>query len=263
MTDATMSTEEAREHYCKRDVMIYTRYERFWHWSQALLIFILFISGLAIHGTFATLDKFVTENLPSFFSHLVPPGNWLPFGLAVKIHTYAAITLILLWIFTTFWNFTTGQWKQYLFKKGLWSVIRFYVWGILRGEPHPYKKSLQRKQNALQSLAYLTFMVIVGPALWSTGIIYLLYNFWGDQFWAGNGLWIIASLHTAAAFIMAMFVIVHVYMTTTGKTVFHYIRTMITGYDNIELSEVEEAYLEQTKSVPMKKPENSKPNHSK
>ncbi len=29
---------------------------------------------------------------------------------------------------------------------------------------------------------------------------------------------------------------------------------MITGYDNIELSEVEEAYLEQTKTVAMKKP---------
>ena len=70
-------------------------------------------------------------------------------------------------MFTTFWNFTTGQWKQYLFKRGIWPVIRFYAWGILRGEPHPYKKSLQRKQNALQSLAYMTFMVLVGPALWS------------------------------------------------------------------------------------------------
>ena len=51
---------------------------------------------------------------------------------------------------------------------------------------------------------------------------------------------------------MAAFVIVHVYMTTTGKTVFHYVRTMITGYDEIELSEVEEAYIEETKTVPMK-----------
>ena len=51
---------------------------------------------------------------------------------------------------------------------------------------------------------------------------------------------------------MAAFVIIHVYMTTTGKTVFHYVRTMITGYDSIELSEVEEAYIEETKTVPMK-----------
>ena len=51
---------------------------------------------------------------------------------------------------------------------------------------------------------------------------------------------------------MAAFVIIHIYMTTTGKTAFHYVRTMITGYDMIELSEVEEAYIEETKTVPMK-----------
>ena len=41
-------------------------------------------------------------------------------------------------------------------------------------------------------------------------------------------------------------------MTTTGKTAFHYIRTMMTGYDSIGLSEVEEAYLEQSQMVPMR-----------
>ena len=162
------------------------------------------------------------------------------------------MALIVLWIFATFWNFTTGQWKQYLFKQGIWPVIRFYAWGILWGAPHPYKKSLQRKQNALQSLAYMSFMVLVGPALWSTGIVYLLYDFWSHYPWAGEALTYTAFVHTAAAFIMAAFVIIHVYMTTTGKTVFHYVRTMITGYDSIELSEVEEAYIEETKTVPMK-----------
>lgn len=232
MTDETMISsggECVPPH--KRDVMIYTRYERFWHWSQALLIFVLFFSGFGLHGT----------------------HNALPFGLAVKIHTFAAIALILLWIFTTFWNFTTGQWRQYMFKKGLFKVVRFYAWGILRGEPHPYKKSLQRKQNALQSLAYMTFMTIVGPALWATGIVYLFRELWAGYPWAGEGLMVVAFAHTAAAFVMGAFVIIHVYMTTTGKTVLHYVKTMITGYDNIELSEVEEAYLTQTKTVKIKK----------
>jgi thiosulfate reductase cytochrome b subunit len=217
---------------CKRDVMIYSRYERFWHWSQALLIFTLFFTGLGLHGTHSLLT----------------------FHTAVQVHTFAAIALVVLWVFTTFWNFTTGQWKQYLFKKGIFTVIRFYAWGILWGEPHPYKKSLQRKQNALQSLAYMTFMVGVGPALWASGLVYLLHDLWKDYPWAGDGLMVIAFVHTAAAFVMGAFVIIHVYMTTTGKSIFHYIRTMITGYDAVELSEVEEAYLEQTKMVAMKKP---------
>lgn len=214
----------------KRDVMIYTRYERFWHWSQAVLIFTLFFTGLRIHD-------------------LHP---WLKFGQAVTIHTYSAYALMGLWVFTTFWNFTTGQWRQYLFKKGIFKVIRFYAWGILVGEPHPYKKSLQRKQNALQSLAYMTFMVIIGPALWVTGIAYLFYNEWAGASWSGDALWVIAVAHTLAAFAMGTFVIIHIYMTTTGKTPLHYVKTMITGYDKVELSEVEEAYLAETKSVEMR-----------
>lgn len=214
----------------KREVMIYSRYERFWHWSQAALIFTLFFTGLRIHGTHEVLK----------------------FGQAVMLHTYAAYALLVLWAFTTFWHFTTGQWRQYLFKKGIAKVIRFYAYGILVGEPHPYKKSLQRKQNALQSLAYMTFMVIIGPALWISGIFYLFYNEWDHLAWAGDGIWAVALIHTAAAFAMGTFVIIHIYMTTTGKTPLHYVKTMITGYDKVELSEVEEAYLAETKAVEMR-----------
>ena len=225
-TKDTASAVSGHKHY----VMIYSRYERFWHWSQAIMIFVLFFTGLGIHGT----------------------HDLLPFGLAVKLHTYTAIALIVLWVFTTFWNFTTGQWRQYLFKEGVLKVIRYYAYGILKGEPHPYKKGLQRKQNALQSLAYMTFMVVIGPALWSTGIVYLLYDLWRDLPNAGVGLAAIAFIHTAAAYMIAVFVIVHVYMTTTGKSIFHYIRTMITGYDNVELTAAEEAYIRETEAVPMK-----------
>ena len=98
----------------------------------------------------------------------------------------------------------------------------------------------------------MTFMIIVCPALWASGILYLLYDLWSHYPWSGTALTVTAFVHTAAALIMAAFVIIHIYMTTTGKTVFHYIRTMITGYDSIELSEVEEAYLEHTGMVPMR-----------
>ncbi len=214
----------------KHRVMIYTRYERFWHWSQAALIFTLLFTGLGIHGGHALIS----------------------FKAAVTIHTYAAIALIGLWLLTAFWNFTTGQWRQYLFKAGILKVIRFYAYGILVGEPHPYKKGLHRKQNALQSVAYMALILIIAPALWVTGIVYLLYDLWRHTPNAGTYLAGIAIVHTAAAFMIAVFVIIHVYMTTTGKTVFHYIKTMITGYDSVELTAAEEAYIRETHSVRMK-----------
>ena len=61
-------------------VMIYKRFERFWHWLQALLIFSLIITGFEIHGS----------------------CSWLGFDDAVRLHTLAAWTLIVLWVFAIF-----------------------------------------------------------------------------------------------------------------------------------------------------------------
>ena len=57
------------------------------------------------------------------------------------------------------------------------------------------------------------------------------------------GLPVVAFIHLAAAYLITIFVIIHIYMTTTGKTPLHYVRTMITGYDTIPLSKAEAAYL--------------------
>jgi thiosulfate reductase cytochrome b subunit len=207
----------------KQAVKIYTLYERFWHWSQALLIFTLAFTGFGLHGTHGFLD----------------------FQTAVELHTAAAILLIVLWLFTTFWNFTTGNWRQFLPRRGgMFAVIKYYAWGILSGAKHPHIKTLRHKQNPLQALAYLTFMILIGPALAATGVVYLLYDLWNGIPNAGFYFQILVFLHTAAAFLMVAFVIIHVYMTTTGKTVFAYIKTMITGVERVGLSEVEEAYLE-------------------
>ena len=221
MTDALAQGPLDIEDEPKRTVMIYSRYERFWHWSQAVLILILACSGFSIHG-------------------LVP----VDYKIAAQVHSYAAMALIVLWVFTTFWHFTTGQWAQYLPKlSSLPAIIKFYAWGILTGAPHPYTKTLKRKQNALQSLAYLSFMVLIGPALWITGIVYLAYPLWAK--WAAGtiALPVVAFFHTGGAYMIIMFVIIHIYMTTTGKTPFHYIKTMITGYDTIPLSKAQAAYL--------------------
>ncbi len=210
----------------KQAVKIYTLYERFWHWSQAALIFTLAFTGFGLHGT----------------------HGFMEFQAAVELHTTAAVLLIVLWLFTTFWNFTTGNWRQFLPKRGgMLAVIKYYAWGILFSTKHPHMKTLRHKQNPLQALAYLTFMILIGPALAATGIVYLLYDFWNVIPDAGFYFRVVVFLHTAAAFLMVAFIIIHVYMTTTGKTIFAYIKTMITGVEDVQLSEVEEAYLEAEK----------------
>lgn len=205
-----------------RRVMVFYRFERFWHWLQALSIITLLFSGFEIHG----------------FYHV------LGFGTAVIVHTWTAIGLIVLWIFATFWLLVTDAWKHYIpTTKGLLKVARFYAYGIFLGEHHPYKKTYQRKHNPLQALTYLGLKVAIFPAVWISGIAYLLYGFLGDSTATGGWLTIIALIHTAAAFAVAVFIIAHMYLLSAGESVIDHIKPMITGFDDVELTEEEEAFL--------------------
>jgi len=205
-------------------VKVFTRFERFWHWTQAVLIFTLLFSGFGIHGFF---QLFSFEKL-------------------VWIHVIAALMLITLWIFAIFWHLTTGNWRHYLpTTKGLWQVARYYAWGIFRGEEHPYKKRFWHKHNPLQALAYLGLKVGLFPVLWLTGLAYLFYGFWSQGPLTASSLEWVAVIHTLFAFFMAAFVIIHVYLLTTGHSLKEHVMPMINGYDEVDLTDAEKAYLEQ------------------
>lgn len=206
-----------------RRVAIYSRFERFWHWAQMALIFVLLFTGFAIHG----------------FHHLVD------FRQAVTLHTGSALVLLLLWVFAIFWHLTTGTWRHYVpTTKGLWRVAQFYSIGIFKGERHPYRKAYWRKHNPLQALTYLALKLILFPAIWITGIAYLLYFQWQHISGSGTVLSNVALIHTAVAFAILAFVIVHVYLFTTGHSFTEHVKPMVTGFDEVELSPEEEAYLE-------------------
>jgi thiosulfate reductase cytochrome b subunit len=213
-----------------RTVMVYKRFERLWHWCQMLLIMTLLFSGFAVRGIHQIID----------------------FRSAVVVHTVAAISLMVLWLFATFWLFTTGDWRHYLpTREGLTAVARYYAWGIFRGEEHPYKKLFWRKHNPLQALAYMLLKVVLFPAIWISGIPYLFYGLWHET--TGRGLLEpVVFLHVGAAYAILSFVIVHIYLLTTGHSFVAHVQPMVTGYDEVDLTEAEEAYLTETRIVPMK-----------
>jgi thiosulfate reductase cytochrome b subunit len=194
-----------------KSIYLYTRFERFWHWAQGLLIILLLLTGFEIHSTY-TLFGF--EN-------------------AFTIHNFCAWTWLVLYAFIVFWMFTTGEWKQYspTYKK-LLQVMRFYGYGIFRGEAHPVPKTKGAKHNPLQRLTYLGIVSFLVPFQIITGFLYYTYNSWPAMGleWSLSTL---AYLHTAGGFAMLAFLIVHVYMTTTGHTVMAHIKAMFTGWEEI------------------------------
>jgi len=203
-------------------VKIFTLFERFWHWSQMLLIIVLLLTGFGLHG-FHSLFHFET---------------------AVTLHTGAALTLLLLWAFSVFWLFTTRTWRHFIpTLAGMWAVLRYYAYGIFKGERHPYRKAYWRKHNPLQALAYLMLKIVLFPVIWITGLAYLFYFTWRDLPHAPRVLQVIAEWHTAAAFMILSFIFIHVYMLTTGHSFRDHLMPMITGFDEVELTPEEEAYL--------------------
>ena len=198
-----------------KQALIFTRFERFWHGSQMLMIFALLASGFEIHGSYQLLG----------------------FKQAVMIHEITAWILIGLWIFALFWHLTTGQWRHYVpTSYQLSDVIRFYMVGIFKGENHPYRRRRWAKHNPLQRLAYLGLKMLLLPLIWGSGLFYMFYGLWMGA-GAHPALPIVAGLHTAGAFLMLVFVIGHIYLTTTGETPTEHIKSMVTGYAEIEEDE--------------------------
>ena len=201
---------------------VYKGFERFWHWNQALLIFLLALTGFEIHSSY------------TFFG----------FETAVDIHNKSAWGFIILIVFAIFWHFTTGEWKQYIpTTKNLQAQVEFYLFGIFRNAPHPTKKTLISKLNPLQRLVYLGLKVLFIPVMVVSGLIYMFYRYpQGDKMAITNieNLELVAVIHTFGAFMLLAFIIVHLYLITTGHTITSNLKAMITGWEELDEEEDEE-----------------------
>ncbi|MEW5910696.1 MAG: cytochrome b/b6 domain-containing protein [Thermodesulfobacteriota bacterium] len=194
-------------------IYLYSRYERFWHWLQALLIILLLATGFEVHGTWRLLG----------------------FQNAVEIHNLIGLTWLIAFAFFVFWVFTTGEWRQYIpTTRKMVSVIRYYSYGIFKGETHPVPKRKDAKHNPLQRLTYLSLAALLLPVQMASGLLYWSYNSWSSWGFSWIPLQWIAFIHTACAFAIFQFLIIHVYMTTTGHSLFAHIRAMITGWEEVQ-----------------------------
>lgn len=193
-------------------IYLYTKFERFWHWAQALMILFLLVSGFEVHGNVTLLG----------------------FRDAVVWHNYVGIAWLVLFVFILFWQFTTGEWKQYIpTTRKLFAVARYYAFGIFKGAAHPVPKSERAKHNPLQRLTYLGMAVVLIPLQMVSGFVFYTYNWWAP---AGIQvpLGVVSFVHLAGAFAMLVFLVIHVYMITTGHHPLAHLTAMFTGWEEVE-----------------------------
>lgn len=189
---------------------------RIWHWTNALLIITLTITGISLH--FSNPDLMLVR-----------------FDLAARIHDIAGLALVALYLFFVVANIVTGNWWQYVPKPGEFlekcrRQIRFYAYGIFRGEPHPYPPTTQANFNALQQIVYWIIMYLFMPLLLITGIMFLWPDLAPKRVFGFDGLTPVAVLHYLAGLVIVTFMIAHIYLGTTGLKVSSLFKMMITGW---------------------------------
>ena len=194
--------------------------ERIWHGIHALSILILILSGVQIHWP---------ESINIF-------GN---FQKAISVHNFFGLVVLGDFFLWFIYNLVSRRITHYLPNKrdipwGLVAQAKFYGYGIFKHEPHPVKKTELTKLNPLQRLTYIYLKVIVLPLQIITGFVYLYYNDWNKLDFLTNRLDIPALMHTIGAFILVIFLVTHIYLTTTGHTPLSNIKSMITGWEDIE-----------------------------
>ncbi|NNK37849.1 MAG: hypothetical protein HKP03_05170 [Xanthomonadales bacterium] len=202
-----------------RQVHLYDAYERIWHWLQAGAILLLLFTGLIIHK----------PHIFGIFS----------FAYVVQVHNVLGFILLINAALALFYTVASGTIRRFFpdpdgFVARAFEQAMFYSRGIFAGQEHPLQKTRHNRLNPLQQITYLAILNILLPAQVITGVL-----IWGMQEWpqlaaALGGLPVLAPIHTLVAWAFSAFIVMHVYLTTTGETPLSGIKSMVTGWEEVE-----------------------------
>jgi thiosulfate reductase cytochrome b subunit len=201
---------------------LYPKWIRFWHILNVVIFLILIATGLSMQYT----DK---EN----------PAYVVGFAKAVKWHNFAAVLLIINYIFFVTGNLLTKNGRYYRigrndFLSDLGKQLKYYSWGMFKGEKHPFPVTEERKFNPLQKLTYVLAMYIAVPLLIISGIGLLLPEITLPSFLGISGLVLTDILHITMGFFLSIFMVIHIYTCTLGAKPTSLFWGMISGYHRSE-----------------------------
>ena len=199
---------------------LYPVWLRIWHGFNALGIIFLILSGLSLQ---------YSESWFSLFG----------FGLAVNIHNIAGVIVSLSYLLFFFGNIFSGNKKYYRIKpkglrKRLIKQAKYYIFGMFKGENAPYPISEKRKFNPLQKYSYVVVMYLFVPFVILSGIALLFPEIIIEKVYTISGISLTAILHAAIGFLISIFLFVHIYVSTIGKSPKDNFKSIVTGWHHVK-----------------------------
>lgn len=211
-------------------VYMYSMYERLWHWVNGFGIIFLIVTGFEVH-----------------YGGVI---QLFGFRASVFIHNVLAVVLVVNGFMSLFYHLASKEIRQYLppisgFSQAAISQIRYYLVGIFKGENHPLQKTAQAKLNPLQQMTYLGLLNFLIPFQVFTGLLFWLAQYSSERMpfidslakLASSNLAWIGPFHTLGSWMLLQFLLMHIYLTTTGHTLTSNIQAMIVGYEDCEVSD--------------------------
>jgi thiosulfate reductase cytochrome b subunit len=198
----------------------YPFYIRLWHLLNALFFLCLIVTGLDMQ-----------------FSD--PDHPLISMPASVNLHKICGIALTINYFLFFIGNIISSNGKNYLVRfrgllKKILLQVRYYITRSWKKTEPPFPISADQKFNPLQALAYSKTMYILVPLVIITGVGLMFPKIIIEKLFGISGLLITDITHVITGFILFLFMLVHIYMSTLGKTPSGSFRAIITGWQEIE-----------------------------
>lgn len=159
----------------------------------------------------------------------------MDFQTAITVHNFAGFILSLSYLLFLFGNLLTKNGKYYRVKvkgldKRLRKQINYYISGMFKGEESPFPVSEKRKFNPLQKYAYIFVMYLFLPILIITGFALFFPEVILNQVFNISGIMLTAVIHGITGFLVFIFLLVHLYVASMGKSPGENYKSIITGW---------------------------------
>jgi len=197
-------------------IYFYPVWIRLWHWLNALMFLFLIVTGLSMQ-------------------YSSPDYPFIRFDLAVLLHNIAGIIVTLGYFVFVIGNMVTSNGKFY--KVNLKEIVgqlkkqfMYYTIGIFKHEDAPFPLSENRKFNPLQKVSYVFAMYAFTPIMIISGLGLLFPETIIPQVFGVSGIHLTDLVHIISGFILSVFMIIHIYFCTIGKTPTANFKSMFTGW---------------------------------
>jgi thiosulfate reductase cytochrome b subunit len=196
-------------------IYFYPVWLRVWHGINALGIIALILTGVSMQSTTA--------------------ASAIGFNLIINIHNIAGVIVSLCYLLFFIGNMVTKNGKFYLMKvKGFFSrpikQALYYAWGMFQGEKPPFPLSEKRKFNPLQKLIYGIVMYLAVPLVIVSGIALLFPEIIIEKIYGISGVFLTAIMHSAMGFFISIFLVIHLYVASIGKSPIDNFKSIINGW---------------------------------